>query len=231
MRHIVFRLAFLFSCVLIANGVCGQNTKTATTPVALDSKTAFETVNGKVEIVTYRGRRAVRLAPPSGQEMVDGSMLAILPGTDFKDGTIELDVSGAPRQGAEPGAKGFIGVAFRVQPHGAHAEYFYLRPVNARLEDQLVRNHSVQYVSPPEFTWERLRKETPGVYESYVDLEPGAWTRIKVVVSGTKARLYVNNATQPCLVVNDLKLGDNRGQIALWAHNTTVAYFSNLRVK
>jgi hypothetical protein len=54
---------------------------------------------------------------------------------------------------------------------------------------------------------------------------------MKIVVSGTKARLYVNGADQPCLIVNDLKLGERHGQIALWAHVATEAYFSNLTVK
>jgi hypothetical protein len=66
---------------------------------------------------------------------------------------------------------------------------------------------------------------------SYVDLEAGVWTRMKIVVSGTKASLYVNNASQRCLIVNDLKLGETHGQIALWAHSGTDGYFSNLTVR
>jgi hypothetical protein len=53
---------------------------------------------------------------------------------------------------------------------------------------------------------------------------------MKIAVAGTKARLYVNGATQPCLIVNDLKLGEARGQIGLWAYIATDAYFSNLQV-
>jgi len=122
-------------------------------------------------------------------------------------------------------------VAFRVQEHGSKAEYFYLRPTNARCDDQLRRNHSTQYVSAPDYPWERLRKENPGMYESYADMETGEWTRMRIVVSGTKAELFVNGADQPALIVNDLKLGDSHGQIGLWAHNTTDAYFSNLTVQ
>jgi len=69
------------------------------------------------------------------------------------------------------------------------------------------------------------------VYESYVDLEPGAWTKIKIAVSGTKAKLYVNGADQPTLIVNDLKLGESHGQIALWIGVDTEAYFSRITVK
>jgi hypothetical protein len=54
---------------------------------------------------------------------------------------------------------------------------------------------------------------------------------MKIVVSNTKARLYVGGADQPCLIVNDLKLGDSHGTIALWAHATTEGYFSRLTVK
>jgi hypothetical protein len=158
-------------------------------------------------------------------------MLAILAGPDFKDGTIQLDVAGAPRPGSAENMRGFIGVAFRVQQHGTPGEMFYLRPTNARTDDQLVRNHATQYVSDPDFPWQRLRAESAGVYEAYVDLVPAAWTTMKVVVSGTRADLYVNGASQPCLIVKDLKRGETHGQIALWAHTTTEAYFSNLTVR
>ncbi len=213
------------------------NTPSAPPPAtsfALDSMTGLEVLNVKAEAATYRGRRAVHLLQ-STADATTGSAekesIAILKTTDFKDGTIEADIAGAPRTGAPAGARGFFGIAFRVQPHGSPFECFYLRATNPRSEDQLRRNHSVQYISSPDFSWERLRKETPGVYESYADIEPGAWTKIKIVVSGTKAQLYVNNAAQPCLIVNDLKRGETRGQIALWIADDTDAYFSNLTVK
>jgi len=80
-----------------------------------------------------------------------------------------------------------------------------IRPTNGRADDQLRRNHSAQYISFPDYEWQRLRAEAPGQYESYVDLVPGEWTRVKVEVSGVKARLYVHDASQPSLIVNDLK--------------------------
>jgi hypothetical protein len=191
----------------------------------------LEVLNGKAEIVTYRGRRAVHLVPPADHQGGDDSMLAILNRSDFEDGVIEVEVAGAPRADAPADARGFVGISFRVQPHGSKFENVYLRPTNGRAEDQLRRNHSVQYTSEPDYPWPRLRQESPGVYESYVDLEAGAWTRMKIVVAGTTARLYVNGAAQPCLIVNDLKLGRTRGQIAFWAHSSTDGYFSNLGVQ
>jgi hypothetical protein len=199
--------------------------------VKLDSVAGLELVNATAEVVSYRGRRALHLVPEAGQAKSDGSMLAILAGPDFKDGTIQLDLAGAPRPGSPENMRGFIGVAFRLQPHGSPSELLYLRPANARIDDQLARNHATQYVSDPDFPWKRLREENPGVYESYVDLDPGAWTAMKVVVSGTRAELYVNGASQPCLIVKDLKRGESHGQIGLWAHTTTEAYFSSLTVR
>jgi hypothetical protein len=82
----------------------------------------------------------------------------------------------------------------------------------------------------PEYGWSRLRSETPGRYESYVDLVPGEWTKIKIEASGVKVRLYVNDSSQPVLVVNDLKHGDSEGAVALWIGLGTEAYFANLRL-
>ena len=208
----------------------------ASTKSLNDSIETLDTLNGLEWSIQRRSRElsrtsAVHLLPLPNQPK-DYSMLAIVSGTSFKDGTIEIDVAGSPRKDADPTDRGFIGVAFRSQERGNRAEYFYLRPTNGRSDDQLRRNHSVQYVSAPDYPWERLRKETPGVYESYADLEAGAWTKLKIVVSGTKAELYVNGADQPCLIVNDLKLGETQhGQIVLWAYGTTDGYFSNLKVK
>jgi Domain of Unknown Function (DUF1080) len=212
----------------------GASTQKATVPARtfrLDSLDGLELVNAKAEISNYRGRGAVHLVPLPGHESGDEMMMAILSGTDFGDGTIEAEVAGAPRAGAPPDQRGFIGILFRVQEHGSRAEDFYLRPTNGRSDDQLRRNHSVQYESAPDFPWHRLRKENPGVYESYADLEAGAWTKMKIVVAGSHARLYVNGAEQPCLIVNDLKNGETRGQIGIWAHASTEGYFSNLTVK
>jgi Domain of Unknown Function (DUF1080) len=192
-------------------------------------------VKTKAEVATYRGRRALRIVNDDGLTSTGtpagAQAIAIVKTSEFTDGTIEVDVVGLPREGAPPTTRGFAGIAFRVQDHASRYESIYLRMTNARADDQVLRNHTTQYVSQPDFTWQRLRKENPGVYESYVDLEPGAWTRIKIVVAGTKASLYVNGADQPCLIVNDLKLGKSHGQVALWTGSNSDAYFSNLRVR
>ena len=149
---------------------------------------------------------------------------------EFESEQVELDLAGGPRAGAFEGARGFVGIAFHVQEDPLRYECFYLRPTNGRAENQLRRNHSSQYVSHPEFPWHRLRQESPGLYESYVDLMPGEWTRVKIVLSGTEARLFVHGAEQPTLIVKDLKLGDTEGGIAVWIGTGTEAHFADLKV-
>lgn len=190
------------------------------------TRDSLEPKNTKAEDAVYRGRQAIHLTPASAA----GDGLAIVAGPVFENGTIEVDLAGAPAKGAADSARGFVGIAFRVQPDAAKYELFYLRPTNGRADDQLRRNHSTQYVSFPDWPWHRTRKETPGLYESYVDLEPGAWTKLRIEVDGTRARLYVHGAEQPCLIVNDLKLGITKGAVALWSGPGTDAWFANLRV-
>ena len=135
-----------------------------------------QVLNGYTEIVTYRGVRAVKLVPAPETAGKDEDMMAILDRAEFKDGTIQIDVAGSPRPGVSPDSRGFIGISFRTGPRGEWSEMFYLRTTNGRAEDQLRRNHTVQYVSHPDFPWHRLREESPGDYESYADMEAGAWT-------------------------------------------------------
>ena len=42
-------------------------------------------------------------------------------------------------------ARGFIGLAFRVSASKDKFEGIYVRPTNGRADDQIRRNHSIQY--------------------------------------------------------------------------------------
>ncbi len=190
----------------------------------------LELRNVKAEKVNYQGRAAMRVTDAAAAGTDDAERLAIIPGTSFQDGTIEVSLSGDTLANAAAQARGFAGIAFRVSGNGSQFECFYLRPKNGRAEDQLQRNHSTQYISVPGYPWNKLREESPGKYESYVDLVPGQWTKVKIEVSGTKARLYVNGSEQPVLIVNDLKQAPVKGGIALWVGPGTVAHFSGLKV-
>ena len=186
----------------------------------------LEAHGAAVSSVQYEGKQAVRLdARPN---VPNGESYAVLKGKRFHNGTIEASLAGKPAAKAGPAARGFIGIAFRLQ--GNRFEYIYLRPTNGRADDQVRRNHSTQYGARPDYDFDRLRRESPEKYESYVDLQPGVWTRFKIVIDGTKARLYVHEAEQPCLIVNDMKLGDSEGGVALWVGPGTEGYFADLKI-
>jgi hypothetical protein len=177
---------------------------------------------------TFKGKKAMRIIEdPAAKESLG---VALLSGSNFKNGTLEVELAAQPAAGAGEGARGFVGLVFRSAADASKFEYIYLRPTNGRADDQLRRNHSTQYASHPDHPWHRLRKEHPGVYESYVDLEPGVWTKMRIEVRGNRAELYVNNASQPCLIVKDLKLGEGEGQVGLWIGPGTEAHFANLRI-
>ena len=182
--------------------------------------------------VQYRGRDAIRLVGSREAQAAGGApnTIAIVGKGEFRDGVIEADVAGVPAAGADTSARGFVGIAFRVDSSGDRYAAFYIRPTNGRAGDQLRRNHSTQYVSEPDYPWHRLRREQPGVYESYVDLEAGAWTTLRIEVEGGHARLFVNGSKQPVLVVNDMKGPPAVGRVALWIDAGTDAHFSRLRV-
>ena len=181
----------------------------------------------KLEAVDYMGKHAVKIIEEG--QVPNGEAYAIVKGAAFHNGDIEVELAGRPAGNAPGGARGFIGIAFRLQ--NGQFEYIYLRPTNGRADDQVRRNHSTQYSSHPKFGFAESRQQAPEKYESYVDLEVGVWTRYRISVEGTKARLFVHGAAQPCLIVNDLKLGDSSGPVALWIGPGTEGYFTGLKIQ
>jgi hypothetical protein len=200
------------------------------TEIHLDTLDGLDLVHVRGEMVEYRGRRAIHLVdePRGGSHALS---LAVIGSSSFANGTVTLDVAGGPRPGSPDDARGFIGLAFHVQPRASRFECIYLRMTNGHADDPVRRGHAVQYISYPAFPFDKLRKERPGVYEAPADVEPGVWTRMKIVVSGSRARLYLHGSTRPALAVDDLKLGEGRGQLGLWLDADTDAYYSHLTVQ
>jgi hypothetical protein len=190
------------------------------------------------EPATLAGKKGlrVRLSDEATRRLEGAGALEVEPlawieGVVFSNGVVEAEIAGSPAPGAPEGARGFVGIAFRLQEDGKTYDAFYLRPTNGRAEDQERRNHAAQYISHPEWPWFRLRKETPSRYEAYVDLVAGEWTKIKIEVRGDRARLYVHGSQQPTLIVNDVKSGPSaKGAVALWLGPGTIAHFRNLTI-
>lgn len=192
---------------------------------------SFHPVNTFINAVTIDGKQALRVTKDPVITEVDEPTFAKLIGSDFKNGVIEVNVLSRLLENAPDFARGFIGVAFRVDESNSKFEGLYIRPTNGRADDQLRRNRSTQYFSYPDFKFDRLRNESAGMYESYADMGLNEWIKIKIEVHNEKAKLYLNENSQPVLVVNDLKHGaESSGGIGLWVDIGTDGYFTDLRI-
>jgi len=190
-----------------------------------------EAVHAVMSIEKLMGSEVVKAVKDSTIKAFDEPTFVKIKGVDFKNGTIEVKVLSRLLKNAPDFARGFIGVAFRVNDSNTKYESIYLRPLNARVDDQVRRNHSIQYYSYPDYKFDRLRKESPERYEAYADMEMNKWITMRIVVKDTQAKLFINDHLQPALIVNDLKHGaELTGAVALWVEEGTEGYFKDLKV-
>lgn len=176
-------------------------------------------------------KEVVKVIKDSSVKKVDEPTFARLKNIDFYNGVIEVKVLSRLLKNAPEFARGFIGIAFRINDSSTKYESIYLRPTNGRADDQVRRNHSIQYYAYPDYKFDRLRKESPERYESYSDMELNTWITMRIEVKDTKVKLFLNNNKQPSLVVSDLKNGTNSsGSIGLWVDVGTEGYFTDLKI-
>jgi hypothetical protein len=192
----------------------------------------LEPVQVKMSLTNIGGKNAVRVTRDTAIRGADIPTFVRLINTDhFNNGTIEVMMLSRLLPTADPGARGFIGLAFRINKDNSRFESIYIRPTNGRADDQLRRNHSTQYFSYPDYSFDRLRKEEAGKYESYADMGLNEWIKMKIVVKNAQARLYLNDHPQPVLIVNDLKQGTaGSGAVGLWVDGGTDAFFRDIKV-
>jgi hypothetical protein len=175
--------------------------------------------NRSVSALSDGTRKGVRLNEQPGEGV------AYLKGIEFSNGTIEFDVRGKDVQG-----QSFVGVAF----HGLDSTTYdaiYFRPFNFRTEDPVRHSHAVQYVSQPAYPWQRLRTERPGIFEQPVSPapDPNAWFHVRVVVASPKVSVFVGDAKEPSLVVNQLS-DRTKGLVGLWVGNSSGGDFANFTI-
>ncbi len=175
--------------------------------------------NRSVSSLSDGNRKGLRLSSSPG----DG--VAYLRGTEFGNGTIEVDIRGKDVQG-----QSFVGIAF----HGVDSTTYdaiYFRPFNFRTLDSTRHSHAVQYISHPTYTWQKLRAERPGSFEQPVSPapDPNAWFHVRVVVASPKVSVFVGDAKQPSLVVDQLN-DRTKGLVGLWVGNGSGGDFANLKI-
>lgn len=191
----------------------------------------LQTVNVSMSVEKMMGKQVAKVIKDSSVKKVDEPTFVKINKINFKNGTIEVKVLSRLLKDAPDFARGFIGIAFRINDSNTKYESIYIRPLNARVNDQVRRNHSIQYYAYPDYKFDRLRKESPERYESYSDMEMNKWITLRIEVKDTQAKLFINNNKQPSLIVNDLKHGANAsGAIGLWVDIGTEGYFSDLKM-
>jgi hypothetical protein len=164
-------------------------------------------------------KKGVRLSESPG----DG--VAYLEGIEFANGAIEIDIKGKDVQ-----QQSFVGVAF----HGLDEKTYdaiYFRPFNFKTEDQARRIRAVQYISHPTYTWNKLRAENPGKYEKPVipAPDPNDWFHARIVVASPKVSVFVNDAKEPSLVVDQLS-DRKKGLVGLWVGNASGGDFASFKI-
>jgi hypothetical protein len=172
-------------------------------PVPFDSpRWEFRAEESRVE--EHQGRQSLYLR--GGLALVDGS--------DFVDGVIEFDVS-------FPRGRAFVGATFRVEDD-ANREEFYIRPHQSGNPD------ANQYT--PVFNgltaWQLYHGDGYGVA---VDYDFDRWIPIRIVVSGSRAEVYIADLETPALFIDDLKRTPARGKVGLTVANFGPAHFANFR--
>jgi hypothetical protein len=191
----------------------------------------------KVDVspIVKDGRDAVRIVLDSasrsgtfGTDFVDKPTFLLLPDT-LTDGRIEVDLCARLLPDAPDYARGFIGLAYRVQPDLSGYESVYLRPANGKRYNPAPPRdqRAVQYYAYPDWPFDVLREHEPGRFEAAAGIGLDQWHRLAITIAGSDFFASVDGK----LVLQGVsKIAPTSGAIGLWVDIGTEGYFSNLQV-
>ena len=192
----------------------------------------FIPVGTSVGLTELDGEQLIRVVKPEENTEPDVPTYARLLGSDFHDGTIDVDVRARLMHWADVDCRGFIGIVFRASEDSDRFESFYVRPRNGRsCTEPQRRIHTMQYFSYPGYTFAYFRERGITDYEAKADIEMDEWIHIRAEVAGASAKFYVDDMDTPALVVDEMFGGaDLRGGVGLYVDNGTQGHFRNLKV-
>lgn len=176
----------------------------------------IQTINRNV--IPYKGGAdAIEMAARKGNG------LGVLNGSEFTSGIIEVELMGENNPGSS-----FIGIAFNIINDTTY-EAIYFRPFNFVAEEQIRKAHMMQYISHPEFTWDRLRSERTGEFEAEIKNppHPDNWFNAKIEITDEEVIVYVNDVSKPTLKVKRL-VNPRSNKIGLWTGENSSGRFKNL---
>lgn len=201
----------------------------------------FEIVNTNASVVRINGKKALKIERDLDKLAFDANRLeatvdeptfARLKGLELQNGIVEFKMlSRIQNPSPFARAQGFIGLAFRIAAGNEAFEAVYLRPRLGRSDNQLSRNHTIQYLSYPDYKFEKLRRpEYKGQYESQADVGLDEWIKMRYEIKGNSVQLYVNDQKNATFVVREM-LGQSRtGSVGLWVDIGTEGYFRDLKI-
>lgn len=200
----------------------------------------FEMVNVHAKVVDFKGEKVMQVVRDLDAlpfdierevEMVDDRHILKLKNFEFRDAIFEVKVLARVQEPTPMvRSQGFIGTYFRVNSDNSAFESIYLRPNAGRANIQRYRNHAVQYFAFPGYKFADLRKEAPGLYETYADIGLDEWITMRIHVTGEKAELYINDAKYPSFIVNKMKGTSKAGGIGLYVDIGTEGYFKDFKI-
>ena len=163
-------------------------------------------LEGQAKAAEHQGRKCL---------LLDGGA-ATLKDLEMRDGVVDVDV-------ATPASRGFFGIQFRIDNEGANADWVYLRQHKSGAPD------AMQYtpILNTGLNWQIYNG--PG-FTGAVDIPKDVWFHLRLEVVGAQAKLYVKDMNKPALVMDDLKSGVQKGQVALYVL-TGATYFSNFKIR
>jgi hypothetical protein len=201
----------------------------------------FELRNVTGSIIKFQGKKVLKIerdlkAFPFDINRVEATVddihyARLLDLGDFENGTIEVKMY-SQIQNPSPfaGAAGFIGVYYRIQEDDSAFESIYLRPKVGRAENQLHRNHTVQYFSYPNFKFDTLRKIAPFKYEGSAPVALNEWIKMRIEVNGETAEMFINDMKYSSFIVDKMLGKNKKGYVGLYVDIGTVGYFKDLKV-
>ena len=207
MRH----LAVCAFALLFASAAYPQTPQTLSVP----PDSPRWDLQGQAKVTEYQGRKCL---------LLDGGA-AILKDFEMRDGVIDVDVATSAK-------RGFVGFDFRLDKDGTNYEEVYLRQHKSGLPD------AMQY-TPVLNTGRNWQIYNGPGFTGAVDIPKDVWFHLRLEVVGAQAKLYVididkdklaTDNAKPALVMNDLKSGVQKGQVALY-DLTGATYFSNFEIR
>jgi sugar lactone lactonase YvrE len=140
---------------------------------------------------------------------------AYLTDADFENGVIEVDI-------AVTGARSYPGVVFRAWSPGDY-EHVYIRPHRAGLYPD-----AIQYAPKIKgiASWQLCNG--PG-YTARAEFPKDRWMHVRIEVKGTQARVFIDDMTEPALIIDHLQHGLCKGGIGVEGPPDGTAYFSDFR--